>query len=250
MRTITVGGLALLVTCGAILAGEGQIEIGPTSAYPIVISEPGSYLLTANLAPSLPTDAIQIDADDVVLDLGGHHIQGSGVYSDFKTGVRNISPRSGITVRNGSISGFYVCLALGGEPGGNLVEDVHVSSCQSGMVLSWTSVLHSSARNCSASGIQAWNGSTITSSVSTYSGTGFSLWRSSCFGCTAGFGAIGFTMSQATCDGCTAYQNDLYGFAIGDSGSLLTSSSGFGNTSGNISGSCSTGNVCVNNNLP
>lgn len=82
--------VSFLVLCSAgALAAEGRIEISHTRAlaggvtpgdgpgYPVTLTQPGSYVLTSDLAiPSLDTNGIAITTDDVAIDLAGFTVRG------------------------------------------------------------------------------------------------------------------------------------------------------------------------------
>ena len=71
------------------------------ASFPLVISTPGSYLLTGNLSVNCNKDGIDIQADNVVLDLGGFSIIGSGS-AGAGIGI-NGGNRSNVSVKNGSV---------------------------------------------------------------------------------------------------------------------------------------------------
>jgi hypothetical protein len=92
-RSIAKTVLALsLLTAARAWAVDGAIEISHAKAlagaingstaqdpggYPVVITAPGSYVLTGDLTPPPDTSAIAIDADDVSIDLHGFSIRGA-----------------------------------------------------------------------------------------------------------------------------------------------------------------------------
>lgn len=70
------------------------------SGYPLVISQPGSYVLSGSMTLSCAADAIDVKADNVVIDLSGQTITGAG----SGTGIGINGPtHSNITVKNGSV---------------------------------------------------------------------------------------------------------------------------------------------------
>jgi Right handed beta helix region len=79
----------------------------PISSAPFYITQPGSYYLTTNITVTNDDDCIVITADNVTVDFNGFTIsdavgadaQGNGVI--IADGMKNI------TVRNGTIQGFY-----------------------------------------------------------------------------------------------------------------------------------------------
>lgn len=255
MRAFAVAFWSSFLLCGTGLAGDGQIEIGPTAVFPIVLSQPGSYLLTTDLSTGSAVDAIRIDADHVTLDLGGHLIQGVGT-ANGTSGVVAINHHRGATVRNGVISNFENCVNLSldtptlvGPP--HTVEGVRVVGCQTGMYVAGGMIVHSTATQCLLYGF--WGSSLLVDSSLALEngGTGFRLaGYSSCTSCvsTRNSGA-GFVLSASTCTGCTASLNDSYGFELGG-GALLTSCLAYVNSPANLSGSCSSGNACLNSYLP
>jgi parallel beta-helix repeat protein len=70
------------------------------SGYPLIISQPGSFILNGNITLSCGVDAIDVKADNVVIDLGGYTITGTGSGSGI--GI-NGPTHSNVTVRNGSV---------------------------------------------------------------------------------------------------------------------------------------------------
>ena len=98
---------------------------------PYVITSKGVYCVTEHLVfLSATGNAIEIQAHDVTIDLNGFLLEGSpsGVTDAvgiFANNVRNI------TIRNGSIRGFYRAISLGSDDpdnGGNhLIEDITTS---------------------------------------------------------------------------------------------------------------------------
>lgn len=129
---LAVFGLSGLVSFGAAVAhaGDGATEISQASAlagkpgdpagFPVLINAPGRYVLTSNLDLSVSpdpanTDAIQITADDVTVDLNGFRIVGPADCSDLPEspctgtgsgiGIHTLS-QLGTVVKNGTIRGM------------------------------------------------------------------------------------------------------------------------------------------------
>jgi hypothetical protein len=112
LRTLAACVCAALLGVSGARAVDGVIEINDASivaagGYPAVIGTSGSYVLTGNLAALGGTDAIDVFAPDVTLDLNGFQILGVGV----GTGISGVS--TGLTVRNGSVTGFTTGIAAG-----------------------------------------------------------------------------------------------------------------------------------------
>jgi len=123
LRTLAVClGLTLIGVGGSARAVDGVLELNEASilaagGYPGLIVAPGSYVLTGNLAPPPGINGINIIAPDVTLDLNGFEIVGSG---GGAIGVDNLGG-PGLTVRNGSITGFGI-----GIVGGATAKIFHV----------------------------------------------------------------------------------------------------------------------------
>lgn len=133
--------LLLLLAAPAARALDGIVEINQqrvlaSGGFPFVIDAPGSYALTGNLAVPAETQAIEIRANGVVLDLRGFEIVGPhpcsigacapgtilGIGVRFESGGT-----SRITVRGGSIRGFPgTCILLGAQA---YVTGMSVSGC-------------------------------------------------------------------------------------------------------------------------
>jgi len=82
------------------------------TSIPYVISSPGVYCLTGNLSLGrINGRAIFIDADDVVLDLNGWTLEGTGGLATELVGIKAYQ-RKNLTIRNGTIRGFYIGILL------------------------------------------------------------------------------------------------------------------------------------------
>jgi hypothetical protein len=114
---IRLAGLASLALafCGA--ARAEPLNCSFIAGVPFTISAPGNYCLDGNFTAS--GVAIDIVADDVVLDLNGHALDG---VSGSGIGVR-ASDRKNITVRNGTVRNFYQGLSLGGSASEGLIVE-------------------------------------------------------------------------------------------------------------------------------
>ena len=94
MKTGITRGIALaplLMFVSALWAADGVTEINQASVeaaggFPYVISEPGSYTLSGNLTvPDENTNAIEVEAPDVTVDLNGFAIIGPVKCLSFNT---------------------------------------------------------------------------------------------------------------------------------------------------------------------
>ena len=75
------------------------------SALPYTITQQGSYLLD-RFAGYQSTDGITINADDVVLDLGGNAIVRYGDNANQNNGIYVPPNRTNINIKNGHVRGF------------------------------------------------------------------------------------------------------------------------------------------------
>jgi hypothetical protein len=91
------------------------------------IDEPGSYKLVNNLTfTSLTGACLQVTDSNVTIDLAGFTINGPGNQVGNNTvAITAGTDTSGISVRNGSISGFFTGVELAGNS--SIVEGLHVS---------------------------------------------------------------------------------------------------------------------------
>jgi hypothetical protein len=130
MRLNTFASFAALVTLllpcalfgvdGVILIDQnkalaGNVTPGDTPGFPIIISQSGSYRLDSNLILPTSTNAIEISASNVTIDLNGFSIICPAPSSPVAVGIRftgSVSDNNGITIRNGLISGFIPILTV------------------------------------------------------------------------------------------------------------------------------------------
>jgi hypothetical protein len=110
------------------LAAPAQAETincTPINTIPAVISVPGVYCFTHDLVASVTSgNAIDIQANSVVLDMNGHRLDGMGGLSTQATGIHALN-RQNVTVMNGTVSRFLIGILIEGSIGqGHLIEDV------------------------------------------------------------------------------------------------------------------------------
>jgi hypothetical protein len=170
-------------------AADGAIEInhacatltgclsGDTAGYPVTLGHPGSYRLTGNLiVPDAATTAIEIDANDVSLDLGGFaisradcvgagvscpRISGAGYGIDVYAAPGGFPFAVGVAVYNGHIVG----MGSGGVSLGHQsdVVDVTVRASGQGITVGEGSRVHRCAvEDLTTWGVHANSGSTVT----------------------------------------------------------------------------------------
>jgi parallel beta-helix repeat protein len=82
--------------------------------------------------------AISITADDVILDLNGYTMSGTGPGSQTEGISAPLANQNSITIRNGTLKGFTGAIDLGGDS--NVVENMRVLDCfAEGIALSGSS---------------------------------------------------------------------------------------------------------------
>ena len=106
--------LLLLVSSGP--ARAETTACAAITSVPYTISAPGIYCLTESLSMSSAAgNAITIAADDVVVDLNGHTLDGSGAgTATTASGIATSGDLKNVTVRNGTVRGFFVGVGLSG----------------------------------------------------------------------------------------------------------------------------------------
>jgi hypothetical protein len=172
--------------------------------YHFIITQAGSYYLTANIAATKPS-AVQINAAGVTLDLKGFQIsKGSG---SGNIGVVLTASAQHATVQNGAITGFSSGIySSGSATHGCVFRNLAVTGC-------------------SQYGIQAGVGAVIESCRAhdngPYTGSGFSG------GIVAGSGSA---LSNCTAD----HNSSLFAGIFADNGSSLSNCAAYGN---NVPGS-------------
>ena len=128
------GGLtgALLLTVGGPVMAD-TLRCDRINSVPFVISSPGVYCVDRRLTTAMTSGAaITIAADDVLLDLGGHTLDGAaGGPETLAVGVHGVDRRN-VTVRDGTVRGFRSGIRLeatsGASPGGHAVERVRAEA--------------------------------------------------------------------------------------------------------------------------
>lgn len=272
--------LIVLAIAGFSSADQGRVEIGPTDTFPIVIDEPGSYVLTADLhmtSAGSGTTMIEVNADNVTLDLGGHVLRGPGADSNG-IGVSG-HDRTGVTVHNGTVTelGTGVVFFQGSGAGVNRFHDLSISHIGFGPGLGFSGgtandivVQDVSATAFTSPGVSCGRCSLSNVMVrSCYEG--IKVNRGSAANCSAIENGTGFILRDATLTGGAAIDNNytgvhanwqsaVIGVAVSGNGmwgisldaggnNNVVNCTGGNNTSGNISG-CGDGNGCHQNYLP
>ena len=109
----------ILITHAKALAGN--VTPGDPPGYPIVLTLPGSYQLASNLFTAANKITIQVTSDNVTIDLNGFTLQGSNVAFHGITGGVD-----GVTIKNGTITGFKFDGINGGTGSHWTVENMRV----------------------------------------------------------------------------------------------------------------------------
>jgi hypothetical protein len=128
-RTLIAAIALATVSAGA---AQAQTSIGGGKAaisFPIVINEPGSYKLAANLLVPAGLVGIHVQSSGVTLDLNGYTIAGSsgctGAWPNVTCASNNnhkgVLGGPGVTVRNGRVTNFTYAIQLGD---GSVAEDL------------------------------------------------------------------------------------------------------------------------------
>jgi hypothetical protein len=154
-----------------------------------IISQPGSYYLTTNLAGVSGQNGIAITANNVTLDLDGFTLQG---VSGAQDGIYIPNGLTNITVRNGTISGWGSGGCVDGGYSLDLVfERLNLTAAPYGLNIAGSGVV----RDCLCQN--------ITDDGIIFVGAG------QIYNCTANnTGAAGIYVNQGVISGCYAYDND------------------------------------------
>lgn len=127
---------------------DGKIAI-PGSSTTVTITVPGSYILTGNITPAAGTGGIIVSADRVTLDLNGYSVAATGPTSTTGTGILLSAGFSRFTLRNGTISGFNVGVALAPTTTGGVIEDLLIKDSRTfGILASSNDVRSFRVRRC------------------------------------------------------------------------------------------------------
>jgi len=272
MRTIIT--LVIVLVCGFAFAGDGQVEIGPTSSFPIVINQSGSYHLTADLTvSSVSANAIEITADNVTLDLGGHVIRGPGGATSTGIGIYANNVHN-VSLHDGTLTGFkygtYLSSSSASTGGGHRLRDLTGSDCDYTAI--WFErgtardcVTHSSSvgftcYHCAVQnvhsfgnsiGLELIDASVVTCTASENTGYGFSTGNAVLTGCVATNNENhGIQANSGTAViGCSVVSNGGAGIDINGAGVNVVNSTGVANTGGNVT-NCGVASGCHHNYLP
>lgn len=208
---------------------DGQIKITQPSTYPIIIDQPGSYVVTRTINVST-TDAngIEIHTDNVTLDLNGHTLIGPGKENGSSGSGIFANNKNNIVIINGTLRDFKECgILLNGS--NNLIRNLNV----------YSNGLH---------GISANSSTRISNCAASYNGShGFHSLGSAITGCVAfhnGFHGISASSSSSISD-CTSNHNGSHGFYV--TNSTVVNCTAYQNSGRGVSASASSITNCTAN---
>lgn len=127
VRTLAIFG-AVCWSAGAASAATCAKTI---TAVPCTITTSGNYTLSANLSTTAATGAaITVSVDFVLLDLGGFKLEDTATATTITTDGVTSANHKGVTIRNGTIRGFYrgVYLSSTGTGSTHLVDGLTVDA--------------------------------------------------------------------------------------------------------------------------
>jgi len=128
-KSIKILNLSILLLAAPIAWAE-TINCTAITSLPTVITTQGIYCFTGNLATSMGTGrAIEIQTNNVVIDLNGWKLGNQAAGTSTQTYGIYAWQRKNITIRNGTIRGFYYGIWLDGSSPfttsqGHLIEDI------------------------------------------------------------------------------------------------------------------------------
>ena len=125
---IATGLLGLTIMSVPAMAGNITQCTSTITTIPVSLTTKGVHCLKSNLQTGKATGfAIRINRDDITVDLGGFRILGTAGSNTTTSGIIATNKKN-VTVRNGTIEGFYRGVYLdesGGDNTGLLVEHIH-----------------------------------------------------------------------------------------------------------------------------
>jgi len=198
---------------------DGQIKLTQPLSFPIVIDQPGSYVLTCNITVStVQTNGIEIETDNVTLDLNGNTLIGPGKEGSSSGDGIYASDRNNITIKNGTVRN------LGGSGivftgANNQIENVKVY----GNGFYGISATCATITGCTASyngfhGITASESTINNCMVDSNDFHGISASSATVTNCTSSYnGSHGMYISDTTMIGCTSFSNSDRGVYASDS---------------------------------
>jgi nitrous oxidase accessory protein NosD len=108
----------------------GNSTCTPITSLPNTITAPGVYCLKSDFTPAITTgNAVEIQADNVVIDLNGYTLDGRAAGIGTAAVGIYAYQRKNITIRHGTVRGFERGIVLNDNPPfttsqGHLIEDI------------------------------------------------------------------------------------------------------------------------------
>jgi parallel beta-helix repeat protein len=190
-----------------------------------VIDQSGSYYLTANILGQAGKHCVQIESDNVTLDLNGFALEG---VAGSEHGVNALSVE-GLTIRNGTISGFQMRGIEASTTKSSVFDSLIVrDNSDKGIAAGFDSVVRDCISTGNGSdGIFTNTGSLIQSCIANAnSGDGFDISVGcSVIDCVAddNSGSGYFIIQHVNVDRCIARGNGQHGLVSGAGTSVLNS---------------------------
>ena len=225
MRTLFKIQLSLLSLVLAVVvpvasyAAEGKIMLGqtPSTTFPIVIDEPGSYVLTSNLTVSTTFNCIEISADNVTLDLNGFALVGPGSGS-AGSGIY-VNDNNNITVMNGTVRDFMSTGIYFLSSKKNQLKDLKcTNNGQYGIYVENATVVNCIAEENGTDGIRAYYSTVKDCNSNNNSDDGFNVLSSTVLNCQGYYnGNRGIYSRRSTISNCTMTFSGTHGIEAYDS---------------------------------
>ena len=129
-RLLAVAGAAISLLLAASAASAEVVNCTPIETVPLVITTQGIYCLKQDLATSITSGtAILVNTNNVTIDMNGFKLGGlGGGTSTTAYGIATYN-RQNVTVRNGTVRGFYNNVYLSGGLG-HIVEDLRLDAAR------------------------------------------------------------------------------------------------------------------------
>ena len=144
-RLVALAGAAISLLLAASSASAEVVDCTPIETVPVVITVQGIYCLKHDLVTSITSGtAILVNTNNVTIEMNGFKLGGlGGGTSTTAYGIASYS-RQNVTVRNGTVRGFYNNVYLLGGLG-HIVEDLRLDNARgNGLFLAGTNLI---ARN-------------------------------------------------------------------------------------------------------
>ncbi|MCR5855629.1 right-handed parallel beta-helix repeat-containing protein [Mesorhizobium sp. J428] len=144
-RLVPLAGAAISLLLAASSASAEVVDCTPIETVPVVITAQGIYCLKHDLATSMTSGtAILVNTNNVTIEMNGFKLGGLGGGTNTTAyGIASYS-RQNVTVRNGTVRGFYNNVYMSGGLG-QIVEDLRLDGARgNGLFLAGSNLI---ARN-------------------------------------------------------------------------------------------------------